>query len=189
MLDLKTGCGLDCWAVWSCLPCHQSQHRHSSLQPPCSGYPGTQPTSRQLLWEQRERSRLKDKTGANSIHRLKIYLWGIQFNRFGKQTKWHDLQRLQGGTSKIYKPQNKWKEVPNFCPGPIVDFLMIYPWHWSRSFIYYPVLKLYILPFFHIWSMYTKYMIYCTPGSTQESLSCYSSLQMIISLPFPSTVV
>lgn len=69
----------------------QSQHPHS-----CS--------ERNKEW-----SWLKDKTGANSTHRLKICLWGIQFNQFGKQTKWHDLQRLQGGTSKIYQPQNKWK--------------------------------------------------------------------------------
>lgn len=65
------------------------------------------PTSTQLLWENQVWSWLKDKTGANSIHGLKICLWGIQFNWFGKQTKWHDLQRLQGGTSRIYKPQNK----------------------------------------------------------------------------------
>lgn len=133
--------------------------RASTGTVPCSGYPGTQPTSRQLLWEQRKRSWLKDKTGANSKHRLKMYLWGIQFNRFGKQTKWYDLQRLQRGTSKTYKPQNKWEEIPNFCPGPIADFLMIYPWHWSRRFIYCPVLKLCILLFFisdpciqNIWS-------------------------------------
>lgn len=116
------------------------QHSHSSLQPPCSGYPGKNQHPHSCS-KSNKRSQLKDKTGANSIHRLKLYLWGIQFNQFGKQTKWHNLQRLQGGTSKIYKPKNKWKQVPNFCPSLIVHLLTKSPWCWSRSFIYSLVLK------------------------------------------------
>lgn len=76
-----------------------------------------------------------------------MYLWEIQFNQFRKQPKWHDLQRLQWEKSKIYKPRNIGEELPNFYPFPTMDLLMRNPWHWSRNFLHYAVLKMYILHF------------------------------------------
>lgn len=79
--------GLLSWVVLSPLPSEPAQaqlptasmHRLSKYKP----------TSTQLLWEQQEWSQLKDKTGANSIHRLKIYLW--EYNLIGLGSKPNDM--------------------------------------------------------------------------------------------------
>lgn len=143
-------------------------------------------TSTQLLWEKQEWSWLKGKTGANSTHRLKICVWGTQLNQFGKQTKWPDLQRLQRGTPRCISHKTDEKEVPNFCPGPTLDLPMRNPACLNRSLIYYPVLKLCI---FFISEPYIQYMWSTVLLAQQESLSCSSSVQMIISAPLPRTVV
>lgn len=83
-------------------------------------------------------------------------MWEKQLNQFGKQPKRHDLQRLQCGKSKIDKPQNIGEEVPNFWPLSPTDLLMRNPWHWSRNFIHYNILKMCILHFslIHVYNIY-----------------------------------
>lgn len=100
-----------------------------------------------------------------------MYSWEIQFNQAGKRPKWHDLRKLQWGKSKIYKPQNT-EKVHNVCPFPAMDLLMRNPWHSSRNFIHYAVLKMGIahFPLIHLFDIYSPLYFWLNRGTT--FLSC-----------------